>query len=268
MGSGSSRPIFLSLPETELLKLYFTTDNHNIHNINFKLSDGRFVHNVTSMMYYLQFVSNDRVVDEVSIKCTYSINTNSMSIKLTQHLASNKTSDDDLLDIYEHVQIGFPMKRYITEGTISIQFSRVGINTFMISLIHDNKKKNIGILVFKNININDEVTIEPIVRCSVRTRVNITDDTFSNLVFLLHTPSVNNMSDRMNLSYQYRLSTSIDKISNTIRIFDMGIEPISFNVNNATIYSMVSQPKTQIAVKYVECDGLLTYMFRNHSIVY
>lgn len=273
MGNTTRKPLFSILPETELLKLYFTSSNYkkgdNIHNLSIKISNGENIKNITSMVYYVQFISNNNVVEEVSIKCSYSFNTNFLKLKLCQHIKSNTINEHQIREIYEYIRIGFPIRPFISSDDIYINFSRLGFNTFIISMKKNNNESiNIGILSFKNIRSQDMVYIEPVVKCVVRTKVNISLSNMKNLSFVLFSPIVNDNNDRLKLTNQYRLSTSIDKINNTINIFDIGIDNIIFKGEHAIIYSLTSHPKTQITVNYKDCGEMLGYIFKEYNIVY
>jgi hypothetical protein len=275
MGNVPRKPLFSTLPETELLKLYFTsssnyTKDDHIHNLNIKLPNGENMKNVTSIVYYIQFISNNNVVEEISIKCSYSFNTPFVKLKLCQHIKSNTVPEYQIREIYEYIRIGFPVRPFISSDDIYINFSRLGFNTFIISMKRNNADDNIniGILSFKNINPKDMVYIEPVVKCVVRTKVNISLSGIKNLTFILFSPIVNDNNDRLQLTNQYRLSTSIDKVNNTINVFDIGIDNIQFEGKKAIVYSLTSNPKTQIAVSYQDCDEMLGYIFKEYDIVY
>jgi len=273
MGNRSSLPKFNTIPETEVLKFYFTPKQHSgeVYNIDIRIPNGENFKDITTVIYYIQFISMNRVVDEISINCQYSNNSNFFKIKLDKHVTTNKSSIKQINEMYEYIRIGFPVRPYISRENTILSFTRVGLNTFLISLRQpgdDENTTDIGILNFKNVNKDSSVEIEQVVKCVVRTKINTDHKDLCSLGFVMHSPCINDNSIQMHLTQQYRISTSYDTTINKIYIYDVGIQRIIFKNNIATLYSMTSNPKTKMVVKYLPYTDGVAYIFKNYSVVY
>ena len=83
MGNLCSLTDFTHEPETELYKIYFSNLNilrDNNNKIEIMIPNGKSCNEISSITYYLQFISNGIVIDEISLTCNYGKN-NRVKIK-------------------------------------------------------------------------------------------------------------------------------------------------------------------------------------------
>ena len=261
--------------ESELFKLYYTSFeniNKDMNNINLNLLNGSFNRHISSMTYIIQFLSEGKVIEEISILCRYRTLDNMYKLKLIKHILNNKYSAEKMKDIYEGIQIGFPINSFVFSENMILSFTRIHNNNFMISAIDSEKKKkrlNMGVLTFEKTSSEQKITVEAVVKCIIKTNANISQKDMKRLFFITHSPNMNNDEVTLNLTNQYRISISFDKKKNTIHIFDIGIVNINFDTSNrSTVYSLISKPKTKMYVNKKTHKNIVSYSFSNYQAVY
>ena len=263
---------FPHILESELFKLYFTAFdniNENAYNINLHLLNGTYKRNISSITYIIQFLSKGKVVEEVSIICTYK-EQKIFKLTLAKHMINNNYSEIEMKEIHEGTRIGFPESSYIFSENMILSFTRIHDNNFLISLVDENKQNkrlNIGILSFDKLN-NQRIDIETVVKCIIKTNSNITLDNMKKLFFILNTPTINFNKIKLNLTKKYIVSLSYDKKNNIIHVFDIGVVTINFNRKRATVYSLTSKPKTKMYVNIKQQYAINKYSFSNYQAVY
>lgn len=261
---------FPNILETELFKLYFTSFNNldnNIHNLNIDLLNGSYKRHITSITYIIQFLNKRKVIEEVSITCKYRYQDNMYQVKFQQHILSNKNSEVEMKQIYDGTRIGFPKKTYIFNKNMKLSFTRFHNNNYVISIVDEEnvfKRITLGIVSF-NVENDEKVDIEAIVKTIIKTDSNISLDAMKRLFFVIRSPVLNDNKIMLKLTNQYRVSMSYDKKNKKIHIFDIGIVRIYFDeTSRATVYSLTSSPKTKMFVN--NRDNI--YSFSNYQSIY
>ena len=262
--------------ETELFKFYFTSlrdIDRNIYNLDINITNGKYNRSITSISYTVQFMCTGIVVEEISIICEYSHDSNAIRITFLKHLERNKLTPREAKEVYERKRIGFPRVPFIFTSNIKISFVRVDNRDFMIR-IEDTETKvsfNAGIIEFHDITDNDRVDVEALVKCIIKTPDNIANSDMRKIMFTLHSPTMNKSQIITRLTHQYRIAVCMDKEKNIIHFYDIGIVRVLFKNNVSHVYSLTSAPKTRMESQLHEVDanyGTIVYIFNNYHTVY
>lgn len=272
--------------ETELFKFYFTSFrdiDRNIHNLDINITNGKYNRSISSTSYTIQFLCVGSVVEEISIICEYSHDSDAIRITFIKHFERNKLTPYEAKEVYEMKRIGFPRKPFIFTNNIKISFLRIENRDFMIRLtdLETNYSFNAGIIEFNNVS-NDRIDIESLVKCVVKTQDNISVDSMKKMMFTLYSPIMNKSQIVTHLTHQYRIAMCMDKKKNIIHFYDIGIVRILFKNNRSCVYSLTSAPKTRMdAHLQINTDSndniktlselnsdIQTYIFNNYHSVY
>lgn len=267
MGNVSSD--FPYVAETELFKFYFSNISHinrNNNRIELTVPNGDSCRNVTSLVYYLQFVSlnTKQVLEEITVHCKYQCKNNNVKITLKKHILGNLETSDNIKEVYEMTRVGFPKAPLIVTNTTKIIFQRMMDKGFIILLVDGDDEKPVGILNFTNVGSYDTISIEPVVKCVIKGALKEIKDISASI----HSPVLNNGSVFLPLTNQYRISVSVNKKANIINVFDGGVTNINFNDNTADIYSIRSSPKSKISIVRRANGNKYEYQFKDHVVTY
>lgn len=268
MGIGVSKLDFPCEPEKEMFKLYFYNKlyDKSIESVDFTLPDSSLTNEISSIVYTFQFISNKRVVEEVTLTNYYNIKRRECKIVLRKHILANTEDLSDHIDIEKKLRVGFPKNAFQTKTRTIVRISKGWKNKFIISLIDldeknqgdYNKDKVIGILDFKNVTLDDNVEFDPVILCTVNTFQGKQID-FNKIRFVLESPKVNN-KDYIPLSfYRYRICT--DQKNNKIYVEDKGIEGIEFKNDIGNIKSWIVEPEVSMIVDQIKGKDYLQYSF-------
>ncbi|MBA42937.1 MAG: hypothetical protein CMF62_02870 [Magnetococcales bacterium] len=255
---------FSQVPETELYKLYFTNldiRNNDNKKINLKIPCDNNSNELTSITFYIQFIGNDQVKEEVSIQCKYFKNKNNI-LKFRKHIISNNENLYEIKEKYSFSRVGFPETEFIINSETEVCFDRINNNNFIISINNDEIEKTIGIL---NIKTSEYIYIEPVIKVIPKIKKNLHKSYFDNVKFLLHSPIINN-TYKLLLNNQYNLFVSKNTEKNIINVFDLGIKNIHFNNQKTILSSLKSLPRSRIHV-YKDLSSSF-YTFFNHELAY
>ena len=274
-----SRSVNYNFPgflETELFKFYFTSlrdIDRNIYNLDIDITNGKHNRSVSSITYTIQFMCTGIVVEEISIICEYSYDSNAIRITFIKHLERNKLTPNEAKEVYERKRIGFPRIPFIFTNNIKISFLRIDSKDFIIKISDENSNNsfNAGIIEFNNMTNNDRVDVEALIKCVIKTSDNISKSNMKKIMFTLHSPTMNQLKIVTQLTHQYRIAVCMDKEKNIIHFFDIGIVRILFKDNISYVYSLTSAPKTRMDSQLQEIDvnnGTMTYIFNNYHTVY
>lgn len=262
---------FPKFPESELFKFYFTSlrdIDRNIHNINLNITNGTVNKNITSITHILQFINMGKVVEEISVICEYSPITDNIRILFIKHFEANKLTIAEEKEIYEQRRVGFPKTPFIFSNDILISFTRIDDQDFLIKILNNDITYGIGIVSFKNVANNSKVNIEPLVKCIIKTKDDITNVNIDDITFTLIAPTMNKGQIIARLTNQYRLAICNDIYNNIIHFYDIGIVRIMFYNNNASVYSLTSVPKIKMnSILTIEND-VHKYIFKGNIFVY
>lgn len=275
MGIGVSKLDFPCEPEKEMFKLYFHDNKYgnSIESIDFILPDSSLTNEISSIVYTFQFISNKRVVEEITLTNYYNIKRRECKIVLRKHILANMEDFSDHIDIEKRLRIGFPKNSFQTKTRTIVRIAKGWKNKFIISLIeseHKNegdydKDKIIGILDFKNVSTKDNVELDPVILCSVNTFQGKHID-YSKIRFVIESPKIN---DKQYIPFSfYRFRVCTEQKNNKIYVEDKGIDKINFYDNIGIVKSWIVEPEISMIVDKIKGDNYLQYSFsRGQKII-
>lgn len=210
MGNSVTTPtVFPDQPEIELYKLYFSTSLvKNISSLDLFINFEQL--GVTSIVYDIQFINDNKVVEQVSIVCRYHIKQKKIlgaEITLHKNIPDNLETNDDFFYMAQTGKIGFPHEPVYLNNNGILQFIRTENDNYVISIIedgyqnksHHRKSRIIGVLDFKT-KTNDKTFVEPIVQTTVRVHSKIKNKLFP-IDFKLDPPIANTQQVAFNLTH-------------------------------------------------------------------
>lgn len=264
MGNAASN--FHDHKKLDLFKIYFCHDECGT-SITLKILDGYHHHQVSSIVYTIEFITDDRVLEVLTLSVKYINDDPLMMLNIEKNLLKNEDGDE------ENWQMGLGGNRipiesrdvFLRDNTF-IEIKEVTLNKYIISAFEKEKEgygsfnhhKILGILEFKNATSKDHVMISPLIKCDIK----IMEDDIINedMKFKLSGPVLDNHP----MEIKYYSSRYIHKKNKKYFIKNIPLLEVKDNIINSwTVY-----PKIQIHFKEYFDNNFFIYYFDTHYEVY
>ena len=267
MGGSYSISNFPCEEELEIYKVYLTNNDKykkNIKNISIQINNGLNIKNVSSIIYTIQFIEENTVLEEITITIKYQKKNNNVQVQFRKHIMSNLETTDVLNDIYCNKRIGFPHNPIIIKNDSVIKIEYIHKNRFIISIMDNNNQDTnrlLGILEIKN-NNKSIISIENVIKCVVKTsKYNYGK---SKMNFILHSIRIDD-NEQFFLTKNNKRYIFTNKSDSYIE--DSKIEDINFIFNKANILSWHPKPKTKISIERVKRKKYIIYNFTDNKYI-
>lgn len=249
----TSHIVFPDKPEIELYKLYFSSGSTYISSLDLSINFEQ--QGVSSTVHDIQFINDNKVIEQVSVVCRYHIkNKKTIGVEITFHknIPDNLETDDDYFHMAHTKKIGFPREpMYLSCGGI-LQFLRTENDNYLISVIedgyhnksHHHKSRIIGVLDFKK-KTSNETLIEPIIQTIVRVNSKIKNKLFP-IDFKLDPPMANTRQIIFKLTHFSHRSIHREKKKHIIRL------PVNSKLDQylTNIHSYLPDPRIRCKIVF------------------
>lgn len=252
---GNTASNFHDHKKLDLFKIYFCGPEECGTSIILKILDGYHHHQVSTIVYIIEFISGDKVLEILTISVKYIPNDYVMIININKKLIENDEGNHFLVES-TNINLTDTAIIEIKEATknkyiISVHKKEDGYGSF-------SNHKILEILEFKEAIPKDHVKIRPIIKCDIKIRK---DDKITNdMKFKLSGPILNNYP----MEIKYYSSRYMHYKNKKYFIKNLPLVEIQNNIINSwTIY-----PKIQIQFKEYFDKQFFIYYFDFHYEVH